>query len=75
MPASSVGHEVEIPAAGGVGDRFERRLAGVANGPERQTVNNIGIIGRRLIQVRLCDAAAKRALSERQAVYDRRIGL
>ena len=74
MPAGSVGDKVEILAVSRVRDRFERRPAGVANRSGRQPVDDVGVIGRRLVQVGLGDAAAERALAQRQAVDNRRVG-
>ena len=61
MPAGSVGDKIEVLAPRRFGDGFQRRLAGVANRPRRQAVDDIGVIGRRLIEVGFRDAAAERA--------------
>ena len=70
MPSGSVGDKIEVLAPCRIGDRFQRRLAWVANRPRRQALNDIGVIGRGLIEVGPGDAAAERALALRQAVDD-----
>src|SRR6202020_1919224 len=52
MPSRSVGDKIEVLTPCRFRDRFQRRLARVANRPRRQAVNDVRVIGRRLIEVR-----------------------
>ena len=74
MPSGSVGDKIEVLAPCRIGDCFQRRLARVANRSRRQALDDIGVIGRRLIEIGSRYAAAERALALRQAVDDRRVG-
>ena len=59
-----------------IGDRLERRAAGIGDRRRRQAVDQIGVVGRRLVDVGLVDRAVGRlALAAEQAVDDRRVGL
>ena len=75
VAAGSVRDEIEVLAAGRIGDRLERRLARIGDRPRRQAVDDVGVVGRRLVELGLGDRVAERSLAEHQAVNDRRIGL
>ena len=74
VAAGPVGDEIEILRARGIGDRLHRRLAGIGDRPGRQTVDDVGVVGRRLIEFALGYAVPERSLAADQAVDDRRIG-
>ena len=75
VAARSVGDEIDFLGRRRIGDGLERRLAGIADRARRQAADDIGVIGRRLLQFRLADRMSQGALAEDEAVNDRRIGL
>ena len=76
VAAGAVGDEIEIVGLGRIGDRFERGTAGIGDRPRRQAVDDVGVVGRRLVDVGLVDRAVGRpALAAEHAVEDGRVGL
>ena len=75
VASGSVRHEIKVLAASWVGDCLQRRLAGIGNGPRREALDDVGVVGRGLIEIGPRDRAAERALAEREPVNDGRIGL
>src|SRR5690606_17984847 len=76
VPAIAVSYEIEIVCPGGIGHGFKRCLAGIGDRRRRQSIDDIGVVRRRLLDVRLIDWPVGRlALATEQAVDDRGIGL
>ena len=57
VAAGAVGDEIEVVGLGRVGDGLERRTAGIGDRRRRQAVDQIGVVGRLLVDVRLVDRA------------------
>ena len=75
MAAGAVGDEIEFARARRIGRGFERGAAGIGDRSGRQAVDDIGVVGRRLLDLAFHDRPAERALAADQAINDRRIGL
>src|SRR5690606_33173609 len=57
-------------------NRLERGPARIGNRRRRQAVDDVGVVGRRLVDVGTVDRTVGRlALAAEQAVHDRRVGL
>ncbi len=75
MAAGAVGHEIKLLGTRRVGGGLDRGAAGIGDRPGRQTVDEIGVVGRRLGELTLGERMAERALAVDQAIDDRRVGL
>ena len=75
VAAGAVGHEVELSGARGIGRGFKRGATRIGDRAGRQSIDLIGVVRRRLIDLALHDRTAERALAADQSVYDRRIRL
>ena len=75
VAAGAVGNEIEVAGAGRIGGGFKRRATGICNRSGRQSVDLVGVVGGRLIDLALHDRPPERALAADQAVDDGRVRL
>ncbi len=75
VAAGAVGDEKQFLGARRIGGGFERGAAGIGDRSRRQPVDDIGVVGRRLLDLVALDRPPERALAADQPVDDRRIGL
>ena len=75
VAAGAVGDEKQFLGARRIGGGFERGAARIGDRPRRQPVDDIGVVGRRLLDLVALDRPPERALAADQPVDDRRIGL
>src|SRR5580704_5089776 len=70
MAAAAVGCEIEFTRARRIGGGFECGAARIGNRTGRQTVDEIGVVGRGLLDLTLHDWPTQRTLSSDQSVDD-----
>ncbi|CEG08267.1 hypothetical protein BN961_01681 [Afipia felis] len=75
MPTGAIGHEIEITRARGVGGRFQRGTPRIGDRARRQSLNDVGVVRRRLLDLAALDRPSERTLAADKAVDDGRIGL
>ena len=75
VTSGAVSYEIKLARAGGIGGGFERGAAGIGDRARRQSVDLVGIVRRRLIDLALHDRPAQRAFAADQSVDDGRVGL
>src|SRR5437763_13716574 len=75
VPAGSVGDEVKLLRASRTGGSLDGGTARIRDRPGRQTVDDVGVVGRRLGYLAFGQRMPERALAEDEAVNDRRIRL
>src|SRR5215471_2197915 len=75
MPAGAVGDEVKLLRASRTGGSLDRGTARVRDRPGRQTVDDVGVVGRRLGYLAFGQRMPERALAEDETVNDCRIRL
>ena len=75
MSAGAIGDEEQVAGAGRIGGRLQRGAAGIGDRPRRQTLDHIGVVGRRLRDLGTLDRPPQRAPAAHQPVDDGRIGL
>src|SRR5262245_42306433 len=75
MPAGAGGDAEQLLVARRIGGGLDRRATGIGDRARRQTIDDVGVVRRRLRDIRLAERAAERALAEHTTVDDGRIRL
>src|SRR5262249_3107597 len=75
MPPSTVGNEIKLLRARWLSGSLDGGATRIGNGPGRQAVDDVRVIGCRLGYLALGERVAERALAESQTVDDGRIRL
>src|SRR5262249_36354244 len=70
VSSSSVGDKIQLLRARWIRGGFDRGTTGIGDGPGRQAVDDVGVIGRRLGDLALGERVTKPALAEGETVND-----
>src|SRR5258708_15157920 len=70
VPAGAIGDEIKFLSARRIGDRFKSRPARISDRPWREALDNVGIVGRVLLDLAFEDGPAERALAAYEPIDD-----